>query len=522
MLTRDYFSGLARCPGLAVALLWLLAACATAPAPQDRMSSVGLTADLVITNANIVDVVDGAVLRDRTVLIAGTRIVQVAPAGGIAVPAGAKVVNASGAYLIPGLWDMHAHAASEDRVQLFFRLFLANGITGFRDMWGSRDVAAHARALVEAGELPGPSHVEASGHLIDGPGGMWPGSLTAGTPEEGRRLADSLHAAGAPFLKVYHGLLPETYFAIAERARELDIPVAGHVPFLVRAADAATAGQRSNEHLFGVLEGCSSDEGAILAEFARSMAAAQAKDIGTLAGIMLERVRRSVATQDDDVCRVLAQGFIEHETWQVPTLVSLRGKVYPRELTAAGDPRARYFAPPRDWAPGRFGVMMTAEQEAVVQAGWERQKQIVGLMAATGVPFLAGTDAPVTWAFPGFGIHDELALLVEAGLNPLQALQAATLNPARFMGRTADIGTVAEGRLADLVLLDANPLQDITNTTRIRAVVAGGRLYRRADLDLLLVEAEALNRAASMNHSVKPRARFLRSRDEQIARNHGR
>jgi adenine deaminase len=111
--------------------------------------------------------------------------------------------------------------------------------------------------------------------------------------------------------------------------------------------------------------------------------------------------------------------------------------------------------------------MMTAEQEAVVRAGWERQKQVVGLMAASGVPFLVGTDAPVTWAFPGFGIHDELALLVEAGLTPLQALQAATLNPARFLGRTADIGTVAEGWLADLVLLDANPLEDITNTTRI-------------------------------------------------------
>jgi hypothetical protein len=124
-------------------------------------------------------------------------------------------------------------------------------------------------------------------------------------------------------------------FAIATRARELDIPFAGHVPFLVRAADAAAAGQRSNEHLFGVLEGCSSDEGAVLAEFARSMAAAQAKDIGTLVGIMLERVRRSVATQDDDACRRLAQVFIENETWQVPTLVSLRGKVYPRELTAA-------------------------------------------------------------------------------------------------------------------------------------------------------------------------------------------
>jgi mono/diheme cytochrome c family protein len=411
------------------------------------------------------------------------------------------VVDASGAYLIPGLWDMHAHAAREDRVESFFRLFLANGITGFRDMWGSLDVAAHARARVQTGELPGPTRFVVAGNLVDGPVGTWPGSLTARTPEDGRRLVDSLHAAGAPFIKVYHGLLPETYFAIAARARELDIPFAGHVPFLVRAADAAAAGQRSNEHLFGVLEGCSADEEAILAEFARSMAAAsEARDMATLAGIGLERVRRAVASQDDDVCRHLAQRFIDNETWQVPTLVSLRGKVYPRELAAAGDPRMRYFTPPQDWAPGRFGTM-TADQEAIVRANAERSTQIIGLMAASGVPFLAGTDAPVTWAFPGFGIHDELALLVEAGLTPLQALQAATLNPAWFLGRTAELGTVAEGRLADLVLLDANPLEDITNTTRIRAVIADGRLYRRTDLDGLLAEAEALNRGVRESRS---------------------
>jgi imidazolonepropionase-like amidohydrolase len=462
-------------------------------AALDTLLERAVQADLAITNANIVDVTDGALLRDQTVLVAGNRIVQIGPAGGTTVPAGAEVVDAAGAYLMPGLWDMHAHAAREDRIESFFRLFLANGITGFRDMWGSLDVAAHARARVQAGELPGPTRFVVAGNLVDGPVATWPGSQTARTPQDGRRLVDSLHAAGAPFIKVYHGLLPETFLAIAERARELDIPFAGHVPFLVRAADAAAAGQRSNEHLFGVLEGCSADEEAILAGFAGSLAAAEPRDISAGVVIMLERVQRAVATQDDDTCRRLASRFIENGTWQVPTLVSLRGKAYPRALTAAGDPRTRYFTPPQDWAPGRFGTM-TADQEAVVRAGWESQQQIVGVMAASGVPFLAGTDAPVTWAFPGFAIHDELALLVEAGLTPVQALQAATLNPAQFLGRTADLGTVAEGRLADLVLLDANPLEDIANTTRIRAVVADGRLYRRADLDRLLAEAEALNR----------------------------
>lgn len=175
---------------------------------------------LAITSVTVVDVTNGLLYSDHTVLIDGDHITAIGPASKISVPTGTTIIDGTGKYLIPGLWDMHVHAASEDRIESFSRLFLANGITGFRDMFGSLDVAASARASVEAGDLPGPSRIIVAGNLIDGPPRSFvPDALIASSPGEGRHIVDSLHAVGAPFIKVYHGLPSETYFAISEQAR---------------------------------------------------------------------------------------------------------------------------------------------------------------------------------------------------------------------------------------------------------------------------------------------------------------
>lgn len=446
---------------------------------------------LAITPVTVVDMTDGSLAADQTVLVGSNRIVAVGSVGEITVPEHAEVVDGADAYLIPGLWDMHAHAAVEGRPESFFRLFLANGITGYRDMFGSLEIAQSARKAVHAGELSGPPRIVAAGNLVDGPPGIVPGASVVASPSDGRRIVDSLHTAGAPFVKVYFFLSPETYDAIAERSRELNLPFVGHVPTQVRAAHASDAGQRSIEHLTGVLEGCSAEEEAVLAEWEVILEQLAGRDRAAFSRIF-EPFYRALATQDDDRCRSLLGRFVENETWQVPTLVSLRGKAYLREFTAAGDPRTAYFVPPNRWTGGRpFGFPMTEEQWQVLQGRYEREKEIVGMMAEAGVPLLAGSDSTTPWAFPGFGLHDELELLVDAGLTPLQALQAATLNPARFFGRSKELGTVRNGKLADLVLLEGNPLQDITNTRRIRAVVADGRIYRRAELDRLLSEVQA-------------------------------
>lgn len=237
-------------------------------APVQAQSS-----SLAIQGVTVVDVIDGSLAPDRAVIIEGNRIAVIGSVAQTEVPEGATIVEAAGSYLIPGLWDLHVHATSPEEVRLYFPLFLASGITGIRDTWGSREVAAEAAAAVSAGELAGPVRLVVAGNLVDGPARTWPTSQVAITPEDGRRIVDSLHAAGAPFVKVLSSLLPDTYVAIAERSRMRGIPFAGHVPRLVRAADVSAAGQRSMEHFMGVLEGCSSEEEAILAGLRQGLGA---------------------------------------------------------------------------------------------------------------------------------------------------------------------------------------------------------------------------------------------------------
>lgn len=468
----------------ALALL-LLGASAHAQAPA-----------VAIRGATVIDVTDGSLSREQTVLIEGNRITAVGPVSEVPLPPGADVLDAAGGFVVPGLWDMHVHVTNQVDVPSYLTLFIANGITGFRETWGSHGAADSARAQIAARRLAGPARQVVAGALIDGPARIWPGSLIALTPEDGRRFADSLHAAGAPFLKVYESLLPETFFAIAERARALGIPFAGHVPAAVSAGAASDAGLRSMEHFSGVVRGCSTAEDSILAEnLAAARAALRGDSVRRPPAAQAQQTLHTLATQDDARCRALARRFARNGTWQVPTLVAARGYAYMRELAAAGDPRMRYLDPRVEafWAPGTnpFTSQFPEERWASLQAQYRRIEGLVPIMTAVGVPILAGSDTPNPWVIPGFGLHDELELLVKAGLTPLQALQAATLNPARFLGRTEELGTVAIGRLADLLILESNPLDDITSTRRIRAVVADGRLYRRAELDRMLEELAA-------------------------------
>jgi imidazolonepropionase-like amidohydrolase len=475
----------------------LLARCSLALALVLPGTSAHAQATVVaIRGVTVIDVIDGSVTRDRTVLIEGNRISGVGPVAEVVVPPDAEVIEASGDFVVPGLWDMHVHVTNNPDIPSYLTLLLANGITGFREPWGSLAAADSARAAIAGRRLAGPPRQVVAGALIDGPARFWPGSLIVLTPEEGRRIVDSLHTAGAPFLKVYESLLPETYFAIAERARALGIPFAGHVPAGVGAGAAADAGIASIEHFSGVLRGCSTEEDSILEVNLRAAHDALRGDSAQPSpAVAAQRMRRMLETQDDARCRALAERLARNGTVQVPTLVAARGHAYMRELAAAGDPRMRYLDPRIEgfWTPSSnpFTNRFPEERWASAQAQYRRLENLVPLMAAAGVPMLAGSDTPNPWVFPGFGLHDELELLVEAGLTPLQALQAATVNPARFLGRTDELGTVGIGKLADLLVLEANPLEDITATRRIRAVVADGRLYRRAELDSLLEELAA-------------------------------
>jgi imidazolonepropionase-like amidohydrolase len=336
-----------------------------------------------------------------------------------------------------------------------------------------------------------------AGNLVDGAPPVWPGAIVVTTEAQGRAVVDSLVQAGAGFVKVYSRLAPAVYFAMLDEARRKGIAVAGHVPNLVRASDASDSGQRSMEHLTGVLDECSRDPGAVLAR-RRWIADALTRSV-PLAEI--DSANRAVLAivadeRDDRRCGELLARLARNGTWQVPTLTVLRGQALAPELAGRDDPRFKYISRRlrESWEPARnrFLRARTGEDWHLWRRVFARQLELVGLMQRAGVPLLAGTDASNPYALPGFGIHDELELLVRAGLDPREALRAATLNPARYFGATDSLGTVEAGKLADLVLLDADPLQDIRHAERIRAVVVGGHYLDRRALDALLERAEQL------------------------------
>lgn len=442
------------------------------------------SADLALTHVTIVDVERGALLPEQTVLIHGNRIAWTGPAAEARVPAGAQVVEAGGRYVIPGLWDMHVHTSREGRARHFWPLFLANGVTGVREMGSYLDTLQYWRAEARRPGAVAPRIVFSS-PMLDGVPTSWRHGYGVADAADARAAVDSMHALGFDFLKVYNRLSREAYFAIAERARQRGMVFAGHVPSSITLAEASDAGQRSFEHLddVHVLE-CIPGGPQALDAFLAARGRGAPADSVTAA---LNRLRALAAEGAVAVaCLGLHNRMARNGTWLTPTLAVFRGHNAPDELV--NDPRLRYVPPAlaRRWAEGRRPV---DDDERLIAA---QRGRVVAMAHAADVQLLAGTDASdEPYVFAGSGLHDELRLLVDdAGLTPAQALGTATINPARYLGAADSMGTVAAGRVADLVLLDADPLADIRNTTRIFAVVANGRLIDAAERARLLAVAE--------------------------------
>jgi imidazolonepropionase-like amidohydrolase len=443
---------------------------------------------LALIHATVIDVAGGAGKRDYTVVVTGDRITAMGETAKVLVPVGAQVVNAAGKFLIPGLWDMHVHPQGKE----YLPLFLANGVTGIRIMWGDPEDYAW-RKEIEAGRLSGPRMVIAS-PIIDGPKPYWRGSISVSNEAQARQAVDKAKADGADFVKVYQFLPRDLYFAIADEAKKRGIPFAGHVPIDVSAVEASNAGQKSFEHLVGVLPACSTHADELLqgqqADLVEDLAAARPKFWGTHETQSREMMLDSYSPEK---ASALFAVFKNNGTWQVPTLTLLRMFAYGNDPAFLGDARLKYV-PVRtrnSWDPAAVDGKHTPDDFAYMKKEFQMDLRVVGAMQKSGVGILAGTDTANPFCFPGFSLHDELSLMVQAGLSPMQALQAATLNPARFLGREKDLGTIEKGKLADLVLLDANPLDEIGNTKRIAAVVSDGKLISRAALDEMLAQVQA-------------------------------
>jgi imidazolonepropionase-like amidohydrolase len=412
-------------------------------------SALAAAAVLVaITNVSVIDVRTGAVSAGSTVVIDGARIRSTTGSA----PAGALRVDGRGKFPIPGLWDMHVHLGGIEAD--WFPLYLANGIVGLREMASTKERLRKVKLHT------GPPRIFSTAESLDGP--------AIATTQQARAAVAELQAMGADFVKVYNGLSRDAYFAIADESKKRGMTFAGHVPDAVGAAEAARAGQKSIEHLDGVLLACSNVEAFIRKNW--------------LAG-QGPRPDFLMQTYDEPTAQALFATFRRYGLWQCPTLLQARFESSVNDPSMTADPRLRYVR--KDYLDDWRRQLAKLRDVPLEKRMFDKKCALAGAMLKAGVKFLAGTDAPAEYSIPGFGLHDELQLMVErAGFPPLAALQSATIHPNEFFSLNG--GVIEKGRPAELVLLDANPLVDINNTRRIGGVFTCGRYFDKAALNKML------------------------------------
>jgi imidazolonepropionase-like amidohydrolase len=419
---------------------------------------------LAITDCTLIDPVHETATPRATIVIAGERIVARGPAASTRVPPGARVVRASGKFVIPGLWDMHVHVGEIE--EDWFPLYLANGITGLREMAASAPNLDRQRRYqqdVAAGRRLGPELFTT----------LFPMDAPAIADARQARAEVARRAAmGLTYIKIYNGLSRDAYFAIADECRKRGLQMVGHIPDRVSAREVGRAGQASVEHLDGILLACSRQE-------------PQAR--------WLQQQNRYpwkflLDTFDSAKADAVIESFRAGGVWQTPTLMLHNVAALARDHRLPGDAPIQYAR--RDYLNGWVRESLESPFPGIDADSARRlltvYRDLVGRMDRRGVRILAGTDTPAAYSVPGFALHEELALLVESGLSPAAALRAATSSPAEFLHITKDYGSIDPGEIADLVILEANPLVAIANTTHIHAVIRRGHIVDAAALHDML------------------------------------
>jgi imidazolonepropionase-like amidohydrolase len=461
--------------------------------PESRAMPVGQ--NIAVRDVSVVDVEHGTLSPHMIVLIRGDEIVSVSREGKASLPAGMEEIDGRGKFLLPGFWDMHTHITNAD---VDMPLYIANGVLGLRNMGGVEDQAFALKQKLKDGAVLGP-RMYIAGPILDSPDGpVHPANYgdRIANAAQGRAEVDRLKAKGADFIKVYDGLSRESYFAIAAEANKVHIPFAGHVPQQITIEEAIDAGQKSIEH--GIEgRGTTTEEQHLI-------------DIGTSENVMAEAMRtknfslipESIARNgtrgldgfSQSRARALYASLVKHDTYLCPTLVTQHWVAYGDDLAKVYDPRERFIAPSTlvYWQPSMnmLTKYRTPAYIAYTKRNYAMHLGQVSKEQAAGVQLLAGTDLSVPYTYPGSSVHDEMKLFVTAGLTPLQALQTAVTHPVKYFGLERTMGGVRQGKLAELVLLDGNPLLDIGNTDRIAAVITHGKVIRKPELDAMLLQAE--------------------------------
>ncbi len=459
-------------------------------------SSAEPSSQLAITHVTVIDATGRAPQADQTVLIDGGRITAVGSTATIKVPKTARTIDASGKFLVPGFWDMHVHLAGINAdptwsKQVLLPLLLANGIIGVRDMGGDLDALLAWQRDIESGVMLGP-HIVASGPFLAASGKKTPEQYPVHSAEEARAAVDDLKKRGANFIKIITMPSRDAFFAVADESKKQNIPFVGHLPFEIGVIEASDAGMHSIEHL-------------LYSAFALSFSSKEAELRPRLvlaekdgdAAAWEQIAHEADATYSPEKAAALIQTLKKNGTWVTPTLASLDITAHPGNWNT--DDPLLAFVPPgmaKQWRES-FNDAEMKQRAAWLGRQASNDWKLTGELHRAGVPLLVGSDSLDPFVFPGDSFHHELAELVRAGFTPMDALQSATHGAALFLGREKEFGTIETGHIADLVVLSANPVENIANTRKVWAVIRNGGYYDRGSLDTLLARAKEAAAAVS-------------------------
>jgi Amidohydrolase family len=494
---------------LYTALILLLVASATIVSmiviPMDESPLVGVNGSYAISRVNVINTFDGSIASDMVVFTEHDKILDVLPYEKYIQKPGFVEISAAGKYIIPGLWDMHSHSLKISP-QIHHPLLIRNGVTAVRDLsgclnkpdnyWACPEDRRNWTQQAETGSRVSPRYILQSSYQTNGgnevPGGF-PEFFKLSKRDDSRKLIEFYSSDNVDFVKTYTELTLEQYDNLVHFASQSNIHIAGHKPISVSLQHAIKSGQKSIEHgrlfLFECFEG--------IEAFRRLH--------NPIKHYNAQFMRELISQRDEKKCHQLMQAMAQSETWWVPTLTTLKMGAFADDGTFRNDKRLEYIpyvVKNLIWFPDANNAAKTGGSDDnghIRKDFFARAKEDVNRANHYGIKILAGTDNTDTYVFSGSSLHDELNMMVEAGLSPLEALQSATLNPAVFAGLEFEFGSVDKGKRADLLLLNSNPLDDIKNIRDINAVIFNGYHFDQNALNQLSLFAKSMAKNIQVN-----------------------
>ena len=451
---------------------------------------------ICIQNINTIDPNEG-LKENQTIIIREGRILKIASTSELSLDPANNIVDGTGQYMIPGLWDAHVHFSfMEELAPMMLDLFLAYGITSVRDTGGRIEFVKVWKDKALANPTTAP-RVMIAGPLLDGMPNVYDGSdpghppLSVGLPTvtDVAEQIDLLHSQGVDLLKAYEMLTPDQFATVIEKAKEKGLKVTGHVPLSMDVIAASNGGLNSMEHMRNLELSMASNADELLAQRKKLLEEGKGKPGGVLRS-SIHQAQRATAIQnyDEEKAAAVLEVLATNQTWQIPTMALNTLRTTKPFRKQAWQESFQYLP---DTISSQWNKTIDFMIDSSEVSDFQRQHadwmmNMIKKVHESEIGIMAGTDTPIGFLTPGYSLHEEMNVLVEAGISPIEVLKSATYNPAAYFNMENELGSIKETFLADLLILDANPLEDINNTLKIKSVIRNGELHDRLALDKIL------------------------------------